>query len=65
MAGLNEKLYTLILRLVYITFCLLKKPQTMLQLKILMAYTLFYCKVSSGFVHSVHSLLICVKFQLI
>ena len=32
---------------------------TMLQLKILMTSTLFYCKVSSELVHSVHPLLIC------
>ena len=31
---LKEKFYTLILRFVYITFCLLTEPQTMLQLKI-------------------------------
>ena len=37
MAGLKEKIYTLILKFVYITFCLLTEPQTMLQLKILMA----------------------------
>ena len=47
----------------------------MFQMKILMAQTLFYCKVSSELVHSVHLLLICVssfncthlciKFQLI
>ena len=61
MAGLKEKFYTLILKFVYITFCLLTEPQTMLQLKILMAQTLFYCKVSSELVHSVHSLLICVS----
>ena len=37
MAGLKENFYTLILKFVYITFCLLAEPQTMLQLKILMA----------------------------
>ena len=37
MAGLKEKFYTLLLKFVYITFCLLVEPQTMLQLKILMA----------------------------
>ena len=51
----------LILRFVYITFSLLTEPQTMLQLKILLAYTLFYCKVSSELVHCVYSLLICVS----
>ena len=41
MAGLKEIFYTLILKFVYITFCLLMEPQTedermkMLQLKIL------------------------------
>ena len=30
MAGLKEKSCTLILKFVYITFCLLTKPQTML-----------------------------------
>ena len=44
-----------------ITFCLLAEPQTMLQLKVLMTYALFYCKVSSELVHSVHSLLIYVS----
>ena len=56
MAGLKEKLYTLILKVMYITFCLLAEPETMLQLKILMAYTLFYCEIFSELVHSVHSL---------
>ena len=37
MAGLKEKIYTLIFKFVYITFRLLTEPQTMLQLKILMA----------------------------
>ena len=31
MAGLKEKFYNLILRFVYITFCLLMEPQTILQ----------------------------------
>ena len=44
MAGLKGKFYTLILKFVYITFCLLTEPQTMLQPKILMAQTSFYCK---------------------
>ena len=57
---LKEKIYILIFKFMYITFCLLTELQTMLQLKILVAYTLFYCKVSSELVHSVHSLLICV-----
>ena len=61
MAGLTEKFYTLILKFVHITFCLLAEPQTMLQLKVSMAYALFYCKVSSELVHSVHSLLIYVS----
>ena len=40
MAGLKEKLYTLILKFAYITFCLLATElQTILQLKILMTYT--------------------------
>ena len=65
MAGLKGKFYTLILKFVYITFCLLTEPQTMLKPKILMAQSSFYCKVSSELVHSVHSLLICVKFKLI
>ena len=34
MAGFTEKFDTLMLKLVYITFCLPTKPQTMLQLKI-------------------------------
>ena len=33
----EEKFYTLILKFVYITFCLLTEPQTMFQLKMLMA----------------------------
>ena len=37
MAGLKEKFYTLLLKFMYITFCLLTEPQTMFQLKILMA----------------------------
>ena len=47
MAGLKEIFYTLILKFVYITFCLLMEPQTedermkMLQLKILIEQTLF------------------------
>ena len=49
MAGLQEKFYILILKFVYITFYLLTEPH-----KILMAYTLFYCKVSSELMHSVH-----------
>ena len=57
----EKKIYTLILKFVYITFCSLTEPQTMLQLKILMSLTLFYCEVSSELVHSVHSLLICVS----
>ena len=61
LAGLKEKFYTSILRFVYITFCLLMEPQAMLQLKILMGQTLFYCKVFSELVHSVHSLLVCVS----
>ena len=61
MAGLREKFYTLILKSVYITFCLLAEPQTMLKLNILMAEALFYGKVSSELVYSVHSLLICVS----
>ena len=65
MAGLKEKFYNLILKFVYIKIFLLTEPQTILQLKIVMACTLFYCKVSSELVHSLHSLLICVKFQLI
>ena len=35
MVGLEEKFYTLIIKFVYITFCLLTEPQAMLQLKIL------------------------------
>ena len=58
MAGLKEKFYTLILKFWNITFWLLTEPQSMLQLKILMAQTLFYCQVYSEFMHSVHSLLI-------
>ena len=54
MTSLNEKFHTLILNFVCITFCLLTEPQTMLQLEILMAYTLFYCKVSSE--------LLCILF---
>ena len=47
-----------------ITFCLLAEPQTMLQLKVLMAYALFYCKVSSvAFCSFIAHLY--VKFQLI
>ena len=61
MAGLKETFYILILKFVYITFCLLTEPRSMLQLKFFMAQTLFYCKVSSELVHSVHSLLICVS----
>ena len=61
MAGLKEKIYTLIFKFVYITFCLLTKPKIMLQLEILMAYNLFYSEVSSELVHSLHSLLICVS----
>ena len=39
-AGLKEKIYTLILKFAYITFCLLATElQTILQLKILMTYT--------------------------
>ena len=38
-AGLKGTFYTLILKFAYITFCLLREPQTMLQLRILMAYT--------------------------
>ena len=57
----EEKFYIFILKFVYITFSLLAVPQTMLQLKMLMALTLFCCKVSSEIVHSVHSLLICVS----
>ena len=49
MAGLKEIFYTLILKFVYITFGLLTELQTMLQLKILMAWTLFYCKAFSEF----------------
>ena len=37
LAGLKEKIYTLILKFVYITFSLLTEPQTVFQLKILMA----------------------------
>ena len=37
LAGLKETFYTLLLKFVYITFCLLAEPQTMLHLKILMA----------------------------
>ena len=36
-SGSKEKFYTLILKFVYVTFYLLTEPQTMLQLKILMA----------------------------
>ena len=61
MAGLKEKFYTLILKSVYITFCLLTEPQTMLKLNILMAEALIYGKVSSELVYSVHLLLICVS----
>ena len=61
MAGLKETFYILILKFVYTTFHLLTEPQTMLRLKILMAYTLFYCKVSSELVHFVHLLLIYVS----
>ena len=61
MAGLKKKVYTSIIKLVYITFYLLREPMTMLQLKILMASTLLYCKVSSKLVHSVNSLLIFVS----
>ena len=61
MAGLKEKFYTFILRFVHITFCLLVELQKVLKLKILMAWTLFYCKASSELVQSVHSLLICVS----
>ena len=35
MAGLKGKLYTLILKFMYITFFLLTEPQTMMLLKIL------------------------------
>ena len=35
-AGSKEKIYTLILKFVCITFCLLTEPQTILELKILM-----------------------------
>ena len=35
MAGLKEKFYTLIIKFMYVTFCFLTEPQTMLQLKIL------------------------------
>ena len=38
LAGLKEIFYTLTLKFVYITSCLLTEPQTMLQLKILMAF---------------------------
>ena len=38
LAGLKEKFYTLTFKFVYITSCLLTEPQTMLQLKILMAF---------------------------
>ena len=55
------KLLYLNTQFMYITFCSLTEPQTMLQLKIFMAYTLFYCKVFSELVHSVHSLLICAS----
>ena len=65
MAGFTEKFVTLILKLVYITFCLLMKPQTMLQLKIFDGIDLIYCKVSFELLHSVHSLLICAKLHLI
>ena len=61
MVGLKEKFYTLILKFWNITFWLLTEPQSMFQLKILMAQTLFYCQVYSELVHSVHSLLICVS----
>ena len=61
MAGLKETFYILILKFVYTTFRLLTEPQTILQLKILMVYTLFYYKVSSELVHFVHLLLLCVS----
>ena len=37
MAGLKETFYILILKFVYITFCLLTEPRSMLQLKFFMA----------------------------
>ena len=58
MAGFKEKFYTLILKFVYITFCLQAELQTVLKLKILLVQNLFYCKASSELVHSVLSLLI-------
>ena len=63
MAVLKGKFYTLILKFMYITFCLLAEPQTMLQLNIFMAQTLFYCKVSSKLVHSVHLMLFVLSFN--
>ena len=54
MAGLNEKFYTLILKFINITFCLLTEPQTKLQLKILMApQTLHILFIPCSFVHQV------------
>ena len=65
MAGLKETFCTLILKFLYVTIYLLAKPQTMLQLKILMAQTLFHYKVFSDVVHFIRSLLIHRSIDLI
>ena len=70
MAGLKERFYTLILQFVYITFCLLTEPQTILhidwlhteyfdRIHLILLWSFFWaCSFCSFIDH------LCIKFQL-
>ena len=60
MAGLKEKFYTLIIKFMHIKFCLLTKPQTILQLKILWHRPYFIVKLLLSLcILFIHSSFVC------
>ena len=64
MADFKEKFYTFILRFVYIAFCLLMKPQAMLQLTSLMGWHVPYFIVTfplSLWILSIHCSFMCME----